>query len=305
MSSLIATEEFRDILNRTLRDAKEPLSANQVRTLLTGPAKRPKEEVEAALQDMVQAEEAFQYPKFNRNHRYWNRPRADYIDREILRMLVDQPRSKTKIREAFKKKLNDVKSSEIEQHVDDLVRQGKLQKWPYQIGARTFFFCARKIEPDFYVEHALGKVIEKLKIAGIGKSDLRSVAKSITAGWSEAKPPEPSLEAPEAAVVVEPIETTTEPSLEELILERMSVVEPRAEEGGLVSITALWNNLEFQQIPKRDFDEAILKLRREWRVSLDEHPHTASLSPEELDKLVHDGQGHYFNGIAIREKDTL
>jgi hypothetical protein len=128
----------------------------------------------------------------------------------------------------------------------------------------------------------------------------------MSARWSEGKISKPvsagvAVEVPEVVAVIEPVKVPGEPSLEELILERMSIVEPRAEEGALVSITELRNNLEFQQIPKRDFDEAVLALRREWRVSLAEHPHTAALSSEELEKLVADGEGRYYNGLAIRK----
>ncbi len=307
MSSVTATDEFRDILTRTLEEAKEPLSASQVRTLLSGPAKKPKDEVEAALEEMAQVGEAHRYPKFRGSYRYWSKPLAEYIDHEILRALADQPQTKSEVRGKLKSRLKDVKPEEISKHIEDLARQGQLQKWPSAVGGRTAFYCARKVEADFYVEHALGKVIEKLKIEGVGKADLRNMAQNITARWSDAKEPEavsPSPEAvvevPEVIAVIEPVETAVEASLEDLILERMSVVEPRAEEGALVSIMELRNNLEFQQIPKRHFDEAILKLRRQWRVSLAEHPHVASLTSEELENLVHDGEGRYFNGIAIR-----
>lgn len=73
--------------------------------------------------------------------------------------------------------------------------------------------------------------------------------------------------------------------------------DPDGRQGGLVSITELRQKTNMS---KEDFDKAALRLRREFRVGLSEHPHPQSQTQAELDAYVTDGNGRYFNGIAIR-----
>ncbi len=297
-----ATDEFRDILLRTLQLEPEPANASQISKRLTGQANKTPQEVEAALKELVEAGQAFHFPKLSGKVRYWCKPMTEYIDLELLRVLGDHPYSKSDVHKKLAKRLSGVPKPEINKHIDELVRQAKLKKWPKQVGCRTDFFCVRTVEPDFYAKYALEKVVEKLKPQGLDKEAVRAAFQKITESWAqpETAPAIPVSPIPVIEVPTASVEATddTEPNLEELILERMIVVEPRAAGGALVSITELRNSLEFQQIPKRDFDEAVLRLRRAWQVSLDEHPHLASLSAEVLEKLVHDGQGHYFQSAS-------
>jgi hypothetical protein len=53
-------------------------------------------------------------------------------------------------------------------------------------------------------------------------------------------------------------------------------------------------------LAKPQFDDLALRLAREGRVSLHRHDFPASLSPQEREELITDGQGNYYIGLALR-----
>lgn len=57
---------------------------------------------------------------------------------------------------------------------------------------------------------------------------------------------------------------------------------------------------EFPNLTKEQFDAGILRMSREGKVSLHRHDHVSSLSPEERDQLITDGEGNYYVGMAVR-----
>ena len=82
---------------------------------------------------------------------------------------------------------------------------------------------------------------------------------------------------------------------------RVDALDAGADAGSLVSARDLRRAAGKD---KRSFDEAVLALSREGRLSLHRHDHVASLSPQERDDLVTDGAGNYYVGVAIRRSSS-
>lgn len=77
----------------------------------------------------------------------------------------------------------------------------------------------------------------------------------------------------------------------------MKRIEPRAESGALVTAHAL---RQAAQLSKSDFDALALQLAQQGKIALHEHDFASSLSAEERESLVTDGQGRYYVGMALR-----
>jgi hypothetical protein len=75
--------------------------------------------------------------------------------------------------------------------------------------------------------------------------------------------------------------------------------DPDIQRGGLGSVLLIRQKTKMS---KEDFDKAALRLRREGKVVFAEHPHVASLKPDEVNNLISDGKGAYFNGITLRNR---
>lgn len=80
----------------------------------------------------------------------------------------------------------------------------------------------------------------------------------------------------------------------------MRRIEPGADRGALIGARDL---RRAAQIEKQQFDRAVLELAREGRLSLHRHDFVASLTRDEQDDLVTDGQGAYYVGIALRQSN--
>ena len=68
----------------------------------------------------------------------------------------------------------------------------------------------------------------------------------------------------------------------------------------LVPVADLRHSLDLHFTDKATFDHAILALSRQGKVSLHRHDYPHSLSADDRETLVTDGQ-NFFSGIAIRK----
>lgn len=92
----------------------------------------------------------------------------------------------------------------------------------------------------------------------------------------------------------------TSQRLEQVKESLLATVRTHPDNAGLMSVKELKKQMG---LTKEEFDEAALDLWRKWILALSEHPHVASLTPDEVFLLISDGKGRYFNGIAIRKPD--
>lgn len=304
------TRELTEVVLETLRRSASPLSPSQIEQQLGKRFRRPRAELETLLASLVETGSVSRFSRLRGSWRFWTQPIEEYIDAELRRVMADRPKTRSDVLKAVKKRLEGVSEDRIGERIRELAKAGVLQEWPTVLGGRSRLFSARQVEPDFYVGDALSKLIEKLSKAGLSSQAVLEAARTeierqvtrqtgIPADEPASIPsdePKPSDDS--AGPQTEAADFST--PLEELILERMPVVEPRAREGGLVPLADLRRCLDFQHTAKGDFDEAVLNLAREWKVSLSRHPHVAGLTEDERNDLVADGEGNFYNGIAFR-----
>ena len=112
----------------------------------------------------------------------------------------------------------------------------------------------------------------------------------------------PPFEPAEETRVPAPVEShSDEESLESRILERMVEVVPAAVNGALVSLRDLRRSMDFQNVDKSAFDQAVLRLADQGKVALHRHDFPAGLSTEDRAELVTDATGDFYVGIALRQ----
>ncbi len=154
-------------------------------------------------------------------------------------------------------------------------------------------FSTIPVAPEKYlvpVGKSLAQVVARLQEVSVSPDDLRRAVVQMIEGagvslgtWSAgghaATPPVPATTAVDLIAI-------------------MCRIEPGAERGALVGARDLRRHAG---LPKAAFDEAVLQLSRQGRVSLHRHDYPASLSPEERDELVTDGLGNYYVGVALRQ----
>jgi hypothetical protein len=101
---------------------------------------------------------------------------------------------------------------------------------------------------------------------------------------------EPSRERPEGG--------STFREAEPLIIEGITRLQPPGQRRALVSIRELRRSMN---LPKQDFDKAVLSLASQGKVALHHHDFPTSLSQAEREALVQDERGTYYVGIVPKE----
>jgi hypothetical protein len=91
---------------------------------------------------------------------------------------------------------------------------------------------------------------------------------------------------------------TVSPETERLILETITRLQPPGQKRALVSIRELRRSMN---LPKKDFDRAVLSLASQGKVALHHHDFPTSLSEAEREALVQDERGTYYVGIVPKE----
>ena len=81
----------------------------------------------------------------------------------------------------------------------------------------------------------------------------------------------------------------------------MVEVVPAAVNGALVSLRDLRRSMDFQNVDKSTFDQAVLRLADQGKVALHRHDFPVGLSPEDRAELVTDATGDFYVGIALRQ----
>lgn len=105
--------------------------------------------------------------------------------------------------------------------------------------------------------------------------------------------------AEEWRAVLAPLRSASPPDLASRVLEAVLRVEPQ--KGMLVTTQQLRHSPGLNDVPKEDFDRAVLQLARQRRIYLSRHPAPAYLPAEERDDLVRDDDGTFYGGLSWRD----
>jgi hypothetical protein len=157
--------------------------------------------------------------------------------------------------------------------------------------SRTVVFGNRPPTPEPYLKDVgqrLATVVERLKAADVPLVELRralvQMVESAGIPFTSAVAANGETERPAGPGSVD-------------LVALMKQIEPGAQRGALVTSRDL---RRAAKLSKPDFDALALALGRQEKLVLHRHDFASSLSPEEQDELVSDGQGNYYVGLALR-----
>lgn len=285
-----------DHIRTALQGASGPQSAEQVRKALPKAVRPSSADMTALLSDEVAAGRLYRYPAARgAGDRYSDRSPAERAKELLLQRLSKRPQSRT---EALRNLGGiELRGSPVLKQLPDLLRElvaaGHVRQQPAYLGGRSPLFSVRPADPQDYVRQAFAKLAARLEVS---LDDLiRSAALLSHDDEPAAAPPDET-----------PVESASpEPSAAEdaarLVLEAMHDLNPAVAIGDVVAVAELRRRLDFQ-LDKPTFDQCLLRLAQEWKVTLHGFDHAAALSPAERSVLVEDEQGRVYNVVSLRRE---
>ncbi len=266
-----------EVVIKALDQTMQPVTANRIRELLTGPFKVSEERLTQLLEEQVSAGRIHRFAPSGRSKqpRYWSRNIEDYAREQMLALLGQRPQTQSEILRKLKTKLAGYGEEKLKGILSRLVGDKDAQHLPPLIGGRAARYGTKPPDPRDYLEDAFAKLSKKL---GISRDEIINAARSLA--------PKPV--------------NNTQSDLSEKLLARMVQVKLAAAQGGLVPLNELWQSLQNEGWDKAGFDRTVLSLAENYRVSLQRHNFPASLNEQERAELVADGLGNYYIGIALR-----
>jgi hypothetical protein len=284
----------RDAIQKAALEAAEPFTAKDLASRVQVPVKLSEAEIGPVLDELVTTKVLHSIPPKTAKGKpqYW---RHDVL--ELGRRVVAQtihtkgPQTQVNLRKALKS-FNDSQFHEI---VSTMRANGSLTAHPPLGATKQELLGTRPPSAALYLKDIgtqLKKVVGLLTAAHVSTDELRRTAVQLL---SEAGIPlgsgSGSSDAPDARP------TTVAETVD--LMGVMKRIEPGAERGALVGARELRNAV---RMPKAEFDHAIMELARQGQLSLHRHDYATSLSQQERDELVTDGNGTFYVGMAFRPR---
>src|SRR5262245_12540165 len=286
MDSRYAVNEEIGILLKTLQQAEEPLTVDQIGKQLP-PGKLSDKQIREILSDQLKERQVYLFkPYRGKSDRYWTRSHEEYAREVILKALANGPISRSDLNKKTKAILRDCSEVKRKELLNALIKEGAAREWPATIGGRSKLLSARPPDAQFYIEQDLMKLRKKL---GLSYEQLLEDAQSLLKKIRQ-----------KHGIESEPAFQSEAKDFARVIFDRMARIEPASVNGALVSLTELRRAVRNEITGKEVFDRMILDLAMQGRVAVHKHDYPASLSKDELDELVTDGNGRYYIGIAVR-----
>lgn len=220
--------------------------------------------------------------------RFWHRHALEFGKLEILNLLEAKG---AQTAAALKKTVKGFSESQFQEIIQSAIDSGVLWRHP-PIGKSKHELLGKKPpSPEPYLRDVgtqLTKVIAQLQAAQVPDEELRrSVVQLLeAAGIAFAAGPEAKRDG-QSDCATKSVD----------LIALMRRLEPGADRGALVGARDL---RRAARLEKSLFDQAILELARQGRLSLHRHDYATSLSSTQRDDLVTDGAGTYYVGMAIR-----
>jgi len=230
---------------------------------------------------------------------YWLPKLEEQASERILEPLRESPLTQTDLKNKLPSLLLGWPASKREEMLARLIKEKRVYRVASLAGNAKLLSLRAELTPRDYVWLALQLAVVKLKPKGLNSEQVYALAQELLQPVSTAPPesaPLTSTLAPSNLAVSNLV--TSNP--EQLILERMTSIEPAAATGALVSLSELRQSLLAEVPGKAGFDQAVLELAGQGQVALHRHDYVSSLSEAECDALVSDERGNYFVGIALR-----
>jgi len=267
------TPETLEHAAEALKRSSKPLTARQILELIPPPSR-----VDVAqLDQWLRADDQVsKWPPRAGAAQYWSQSPEDVTDRALLRLLAGAALGAAMIEKKLGRDLAGYPGKRrpklIGDRLEALVKAGKLYRYPRGGKITGVKFSARPASAAAYVG-ALQKEVEalagRLRQAGVTREAIIAGLRGEATNLSHR--------------IVEYLQTRP----------------------GGIGIGELRENLAPQPAEKSGFDQAVLSLWRQNRVSLDRHDFPQGMSEADRDHyLVPDGKGNYFVMIGLREVDA-
>lgn len=281
----------RDAALDALQHAEEPLVAKKVASRLKVPLKPTEAELTQILDEFVATGRLHRLPSTTARGaaRYWTRSLNDFARSELLKAVESkgpQPAAN------LKKALKGFSEPQIQQVLQNALADRVLWRYPPLGKAGKELLGRKPPSPEPYLRDIgtqLAKSVALLREAQVPADDLRRAVVQLVeaAGIRFAGASHPASDSPQVPSIVD-------------LIDLMKRIEPGAARGTLVGSRDL---RRVAGLSKTDFDQAVLDLARQGRLSLHRHDYPASLTPAERDELVSDGRGTYYVGMALRQRE--
>jgi hypothetical protein len=263
--------------------AKSPVVASsKIKTAL----KLPLELIQPALKELADAGRAHVWQPAKMPYFTFLEPRNTALE-IILKALTQGPLTEKELVGWVRKRLPGYQVRHLKEHVS---YSKEVQVHPRYGKVKTRYSLTPP-EPGPYLGKAVQEIIAVQRLLAPFHVSLEAI--------HDAMGRELGLE-PETKTSIRerPQGETVSPETERLILETITRLQPPGQKRALVSIRELRRSMN---LPKKDFDRAVLSLASQGKVALHHHDFPTSLSEAEREALVQDERGTYYVGIVPKE----
>ncbi len=282
--------EARERLLMLIAQSSEPQSAKHWAAGLSEFFKAAEKQVAPLLTELVATQALHEFaPLRGKALRYWDRGLNDYAQQVLLATLNAKGSLKlADLKKAVLKAAKGLSDAQFRELFERLMQERQVYEHPpISSRAKTAQFGTLPPASAPYLKAAtdeLRKVVTKLTSAGV------SLAVLSEAGMQMLRV---------AGLEVRAASTERSPTLDTTVdlIQLMRSIEPRAETGALVILPEL---RQAAGMPKEAFDEAVLQLGRDGRLTLHRHDFPGNLGVSERDALVTDGRGNFYIGVGLR-----
>ena len=263
--------------------AKSPVMASsKIKTAL----KLPLELIQPALKELVDAGRAHVWQPGKTPYFTLFEPRNTALE-IILKALVQGPLTEKELVGWVRKRLPGYQVRHLKEHVS---YSKEVQVHPRYGKVKTRYSLTPP-EPGPYLSKAVQDIIAVQRLLAPFHVSLEAIHDAMGRELGlEHETRAPSREQPQGE--------TVSPETERLILEAITRLQPPGQTRALVSIRELRRSMN---LPKKDFDRAVLSLASQGKVALHHHDFPTSLSEAEREALVQDKRGTYYVGIVPKE----
>lgn len=308
-------EDFTRVLLKALSQSPLPATAKEILKSLPKPYQPPPkqrdaglEELATRLEELVTSGQAHRYAPKGKTPlpRYWAQSVEGFARGLDLADLLGQPRTAADFEKRLTARMKGFSAAEVKQVSDLLLAERRVYVWPKhgktkeRVGltppdAQDYLDDLKK--PLKTLQTTVNKLVTQLAGAGVAQGQVLEAVRRLL---------DEELGLPAAAIEAAITQTPTPPpsmneaELERLVVERIKLIEPAAVTGALVSLRDLRGSLAAVLPGKEEFDRALLRLARAYRVDLQRHNFPASLGDAERQALVADEFGNFYIGVSLR-----
>jgi hypothetical protein len=295
-----AGAELAGVVRKILDGAEEPLNVKQLLKQLKGPFRCQEEELQRILEQQIEQGGVFRFPKYRRYERFWTRDLETYGRQTILEVLSARSLTRSELKPKLATRLQGISESRRNGLLGELLQRGDVRELPAFVGTTAKRLSAAAADPRDYLEHALGKICEKLAKDGISQEQVFAAARKLIGIATNSAPSTAAVADESPSPIPSAVDSPIRPELQEVVLDRMLELEPAARLGAMIYVPDLWRGAAIQQAEKSDVQRAVWELVRQERIVLHRHGHPASLNQEQRGLLFTDADGAYYHGISMR-----